>query len=339
MAGQAWCTGPVHLFVSLPNNIQTTLPAGYQVVPSQIAGPRVGRPGIPLPRPTGPAPVVPIEFIIETAPPSSPAPPPPTQPAGGNGGITTSLFPINPLTLNASPTVVPVSTLPAIRGDQYLPYFLGTSKYGFTIYVRKSMRPMRTSASPDIPDDLMQTGEEAMVTGTLNLYDETIYAAIGQASPGHQFPRGTQALTDSGQLMIRGQAGGNVHTVYLYFPYATKPQMGGTIGRVIPPPTTWPPNNTTLGLGGLGSGPFAPNGQTAQMPEGYRFLNCTLVAPETYDPLGSRAREIHLTWHAIKDYPEVDNDGFYDESYAMRLYDTDMTDLRSLGQPIQDVVA
>jgi hypothetical protein len=331
-------------------NVVQTLPGNVNVPPSMTEGPRVNGPiNVFLPQPTAGI----LSGLLNL--PGTPTNKPPGPPSPGGvplnvarfigsvatsfsgqitntklGNFDNSTYYYNPSTLVPVqlPTVIPVSRLP-VNNTTYQPVLLGTSERGMTIVIRKSRRPINTSASPDLADDLAHTGEEAMISGRLNVYDEQVYAALC-SGPGNLLPRGTQGILDNGKLMVRQLC---AHILYLYFPYASKNQMGGPLGRVVGV-GQWADFVNTTGIGGRGSGTPTANTQGAQMPEGYRFLNCSLVAPEKLSA-GSAAKHIDLAWHAIKDYPQRNpaNYGFYDETYAQRLYDHNMRDLLRVGSP------
>lgn len=329
MTAQPWSTGPCLIYCSVPialTNLGTFLtPAGGY---GPVSGPPDGGGGyIPFPpgdpenaqEPAAGAP----EKAFKQAPPREqfvggyvPFGPGPTVPPI-TGGYTAP-----------SPSFqvpIPRSYLPNLI-LKYVPVFFGFSKHGMTIHEKKGRRPVYTSASPDEPENIIHTGNSALITGVINFYDEKVYAIIGQ-NPNN-LPRGWIATLDVGTTLIT-RAGLGTGSLYLYFPYSAKAQFGGLAGRVIPPRI--PPSIAqTLGIGGFGSTHISVP-QTNVMPEGYRFRQALLVSPERRSA-GVRATELHLSWLAVRSKPPTSPMGFIAMNGVMALYDHNMTDLLGLAQ-------
>jgi hypothetical protein len=323
MSASPWCTGPVYLFAAVPSyatSVGNVPSPNYAILPTQVQG-RPGRPtGSPSSNSAGtsiPAPPGPIAKVSSGQPSSVNAP----GSYGAQRIVNTIQSYFTPVKFNQS---WPTSSLPNSNPQGYVPVFLGFSREGVTIQVRKGRQPINTSATGDQPENLMVTAETAMVAGRIVLYDEGVYSALTQG-PYNALPRGWQSVFDVGTLM-NSYGSGAMHTLYLYFPYALKNAFGGTIPRNLPLPFLPSP---------LPAVAFSQG----QMPQGYRFRNATLVVPERLET-GTKARDMDLVWLAIRDEPITDAYGFVLPNAAMGLYDHDMTELslavlNSLFQGVQ----
>ncbi len=201
------------------------------------------------------------------------------DPTGGSGDTGTGTITV---------TTTKTTVLPGTR-----PKLLGTCEDGPTILKNPYFKPMRTAESGMAADDVMFMGEEAMVFGHLNWFDETVYAKIC-SRPFTQQKRGLAFDDSVGTLMRRER---QTYKLWLLFPNSDT--SVGPIGT--------PGIGIRVGAAARGvARAFGPPGipfeglTMANMPDGYRFLNTYLMGPDKLSPLGTQARGLDLIWHCIK---------------------------------------
>jgi hypothetical protein len=162
--------------------------------------------------------------------------------------------------------------------------YLGTCEDAPRIQVKRAFRPVLNDIAGDEPLDLSYLGRSAMISLPLNRYDEAVYALIDAMPNAQAIRRGEEIEGDVGTLM--SQEGASC-VLYVQFPYATKPAMA---------------------VGG--------------MPRGYRFIRAVQIGPDDLFPLGTKARKVHLMFHAIRAYDP--------KTGHLKLFDHDVTGLPAL---------
>lgn len=149
-------------------------------------------------------------------------------------------------------------------GSSLTPVFLGYSERGPQMSVRPSYSNLFVDVGgPDVPFDVMYTGEEGLVTVDLTYWTEAVYAAIAAKAvvrgAGAAALRGVDVPGQVGTFMV-GE--GCAYQLWLNFPYSTKAAM-------------------------------------ATMPAGYRWAAAMLVNDDLPD-LGNKPRKLHLIWRCLR---------------------------------------
>lgn len=156
--------------------------------------------------------------------------------------------------------------------------FLGWSESGVDIQFQAFKRDVKCDLTADAPIDTLLTGETALISFTLNWYNESVLR-VAQARPGSaSVPhaaggggatvRGTWLSGHYGTLAVTE---GAAPTLFISMPYAAKAAFGGTVG------------------GGATAG--------NALPSGYRFLRCVLQ-PDSMRLSSSSPRAIRMAWVA-----------------------------------------
>lgn len=155
-------------------------------------------------------------------------------------------------------------------GPSHGPLFLGWCERNPIMQVRPQYSPVYCDIAGAVPLDEMYGGQDGLVTADLTVYNETIYAVIADkavAGTGLGTLRGRELPGELGTLMVTE---GAAYPLWIRFPYAAKPLMGG---------------------------PAAPGGP---MPAGYRWAAAFLMNDDIPEFGQTRAKKLHLVWHCLR---------------------------------------
>lgn len=165
-------------------------------------------------------------------------------------------------------------------------YFLGTCEQPPTIQLNPQWEPVMNDIGGSLlPIDYSYQGEDGLISGTLNKWNELVYRRLASHALYQGISsRGVEYLgvpTSGGQLGLGGDIGKLSQTediafrLIMHFPYAAKTVFGGF--------------TVATGLGGV-------------MPAGYQFYSCRL-AGHVIGP-GTRANRRQLIIHADRELAE-----------------------------------
>lgn len=142
--------------------------------------------------------------------------------------------------------------------------YLGTCEVSPQIEIAPHFEAVHNDLGGVVPFDEIYEGEEAFIDLDLNRFNEVTYATIAARPSGFTAgpARGANTAADVGTLMLT--EGKNL-ILWVVFPFFAKAVM-----------------------------------RAGGMPAGYRFPACTLKGPDRLSPVGTRARKIHLLFHALR---------------------------------------
>ena|ERR1051326_8431687 len=157
--------------------------------------------------------------------------------------------------------------------------YLGTAEVAPQIEILAKYAPVFNDlAGSQVPFDTIFEGEMGHTFVELNRFNEATLA-IAQNRPNHftSGTRGSNVGGDVGTLMLTE---GKAFSVYVVFPYASKPAYAG-------------------------------------MPAGYRFPFSVLLSPDRFTKLGTRERKVALIFEHLRGfYPATGVFGLYDNVVA-----------------------
>ncbi len=160
-------------------------------------------------------------------------------------------------------------------------YFLGTCEQPPTMQFNPQWEPIMNDIGGSLlPIDYSYQGEDGLVSGTLNKWNETVYLRLASHGLAQGVAaRGSELWSDIGTI---SQVEGITFETWMHFPYSAAKTVYGT---------------------------------TNFMPAGYRFLACRL-AGHVIRP-GTRANRRQLIFHADRAYlpsatPSLNGFSLYD---------------------------
>lgn len=146
-------------------------------------------------------------------------------------------------------------------------FYLGTCEESPEIQLIPKYKEVYNDIGGEQPFDTSFQGEIGLINLDLNRFDEAVYARMATrpysaGQPVLPVARGTQGYGSVGALTLTE---GLYTTVWIQFPYASKPAFAG-------------------------------------MPAGYRFFSAFAAGPDKLRPVGTRTRKTNVTFVALRYY-------------------------------------
>jgi hypothetical protein len=163
------------------------------------------------------------------------------------------------------------STGPAlIYADLNGPVFVGTCQRAPGISVRPHWTDVQNDLGGTVAFDVLYESQEAMVTGVINRYSETLYQIMADRASNVLPPvPGSNSSGEIGSLMLTE---GLTYELWVVFPYSTKVFY----------------SNPAPGFGA--------------MPQGYHFFNAYLMGPDGNQIGTTTERKIQMTWRCLRTF-------------------------------------